>query len=74
MISVVNQIEWSDVVLGVLQTSIPSGFEEETIKIAFDENIRPFPEPPFVFVIGGQLRSLRNLLLWFQAFPCFPHG
>ena len=58
MIDVVKQNDWTDIILGVITDSIPSGFSDITVKIKFDENIRPFPEPvpQFMFVIGGKKR------------------
>lgn len=60
MLTTVDQRGWSDIVLGVLEISVPAGFSEATLTIKFDENIRPFPEPPFLFVIGGQIRTSTN--------------
>lgn len=56
MIDTVDQKEWSDVALGILDEGISSGFSNTVVKITFDDGIIPLPEAPFIFVIGGNKR------------------
>lgn len=56
MISTVNANDVTDVTLGTLTETIPAGFGEFEVKVSFDDNIRPFPEPSFLFAIGGKKR------------------
>lgn len=53
MLSVIDKREWSDIKVGTLVDAIPSGRSEALVRIKYEVGIRPFPEAPFIFCIGG---------------------